>query len=356
LEYIEQNILKLLIYFLYSNKELEFSKIDFKESLLLIEYAILNGFVDSFYFKINKTEMDKYHEPFENGETKHEENTIGRLFQVVERDRANDKEISFYDLKDSYKDLVVEFFHVYIFYKMFINPNGKSKLQRHLNDYINYFRNDNLTSTQRNYYPFSKCLYKSIKIFDSFYNKLGKRFGFSGLKDLDSIEVEIENELRIYEILLYFLKKEYIKIDNYSFIPLDERYENSISLTFNKSPNDIYNIENSKIIREKKKIIESKLKFDDEKSIISYEGKICEIPKYTNQYIVCKTIFNHEIGHIISENDIYHKLSIMETEEKKRTIYDAVRAINKKAEEKLYIEHLLIWEKSTVKINDSIDK
>jgi hypothetical protein len=350
LEYIEQNILKFLIYFLFDEKELELSKIDFMESSSFIGYLIPNELHDYFYFSVNKIEMNKDNDLFTFNE-KFDKDMVGYVYQLVEK-RRNEEKISFNCFMEDHKQFPYYFF-TYTFYNLNINPKDRLKLQSFLKEYIKYFKKDDLIA-QKNYFPFNTCIQKVCEILQLYYDKFGNKFGFSGNNTIDSIDTKIEEELRIHEIILYFVEENYIKIDSCSFIPLEKKYIMSIRLALNKSPNEIFNIENRKIKREKKKIVESKLKFDDEKSIISYEDKICEIPKWTNQYIICKTIFDHKIGEIIDEGEIHFALDRMKLKEVKRTIYDAIRTINKKAEEKLQIEHLLIWERSTVKINDSI--
>lgn len=248
----------------------------------------------------------------------------------------------------------LNFLFVCIFYNINIYPNGKVKLQDYLNKYIDSFQNKDLDS-QQNYYNFDKCLKRSIKIFESYYDKFDKRFRFSGLEELDSIEVDIESELRIYEIILYFQKKEYGTIKNCNFIKLNDRDHLSLTLIFNKSPDAIFNIEKEQIKLKNKKLMELKLKFDFDKGILTYGDKAYVFNKWDNQGIVLKTIFSHEYGVDIDVEEIRNALDIARIKEEKRTIYDAVLAINKKAEQYLNIEPLLVWQKSTVKINDIFD-
>jgi hypothetical protein len=350
LEYIEQNILKLLIYFLFGEKELELLKIDFGVSSSFIEYLIPNELHDYFYFSVNKTEMNKDNDLFAFNE-EFDKDMVGYVYQLVEK-RKNEEKISFNCFMEDHKQFPY-YFLTYTFYNLNINPKDRGKLQSFLKEYIKYFNKNDLIA-QKNYFPFNTCIQKVCEILQLYYDKFGKKFVFSENNNIDSIKFKIENELRVYETIIYFVQEKYVTINDCSFVPLDDRYILSFRLTFNKSPNEIYNIENDKTKQESRILIKSKLRFDPKKSIISYGDKICEIPKWTNQYIVCKTIFDHKIGEIIDEGEIHFELDRTELKEKKRTIYDAIRTINKKAEEKLQIEHLLIWERSTVKINDSI--
>jgi hypothetical protein len=347
LEYIKQDILKLITYFLYGNTEIELSKIvnEYEDLFSFITEAQLE---DSFYFKINKNQVNKNPELFNCTETI-ETDTIIELYQKV-KSRIDDKEIIFSDVAYDYLDLL----YTSIFYNINIYPNRKVKLLDYLNNYIESFQNNTLDLKQ-NYYDFGKSLQRSVKIFEAYYNKFGKRFRFSGFEELDSIKEEIESELRIYEVILYFQKKKYININNFNFMRLDDRDILSILLIFNKSPDEIFNIEKEQIKLKNKKLMELKLKFDPDKCIISYEGKTCDFNKWDNQGVVLKTIFDHEYGVEVDVEEIRSALDIARIKEEKRTIYDAVIAINKKAEQGLHLKPLLVWQKSTVKINDIFD-
>lgn len=350
MEYIKQETLKLLIYFLYGNTEIELAKI-------VNQYSDLFAFIseteleNSFYFKINKNQINKYPELFDFKKT-FETDTVGNIYQKV-KNRKNDKKITFSDITNDYSDNL-NFLPVCIFYNINTHPKGKIKLQDYLNKYMESFKNNTLDS-QQNYYDFIKCFVRSIKIFDSYYNKFHKKFRFSGYKELDSIAVDIESELRIYEIILYFQNNKYITIETCNFIKLNAKDVISLNLTFNKSPVEIFNIEKEQIKLKNKKLMELKLKFDFEKGIITYEDKIYNFNKWDNQGIVLETIFNHEYGVNVDVEEIRNALDRAKIKEKKRTIKDAVYAINKKAEQYLNIKLLLIWQRSTVKINDIFD-
>lgn len=99
MEYIKQDILKLIIYFLYGNTEIELAKIvnEYTDLFKFISKAELEG---SFYFKINKNQMDKYPELFDFKET-FETETVGNIYQKL-KSRENDKEITFSDIIDDY--------------------------------------------------------------------------------------------------------------------------------------------------------------------------------------------------------------------------------------------------------------
>ncbi|MFA6526078.1 MAG: hypothetical protein WCT26_01540 [Candidatus Buchananbacteria bacterium] len=85
----------------------------------------------------------------------------------------------------------------------------------------------------------------------------------------------------------------------------------------------------------------NKLRFNVETGIISMGGKLCEIPINTNQYFLCKTIFAVPFGSMVKEIDF---LDLMDwAKDNKDSVYDAMRAINRKVKQKLDIDKLLKW-------------
>lgn len=87
--------------------------------------------------------------------------------------------------------------------------------------------------------------------------------------------------------------------------------------------------------------IDTRIRFDEKTGIISGGGKLCEIPINTNQYFLCKAIFAVPFGTLIQEIDI---LDLMDwARDNKDSVYDAMRAVNKKIKEDLGIEKLMKW-------------
>lgn len=87
--------------------------------------------------------------------------------------------------------------------------------------------------------------------------------------------------------------------------------------------------------------IDNKLKFNAETGVISMGVKTCPIPINTNQYFLCKTIFAVPFGTLVKEIDF---LDLMDwAKDSKDSVYDAMRAVNKKVKEKLEIDKLLKW-------------
>lgn len=88
-------------------------------------------------------------------------------------------------------------------------------------------------------------------------------------------------------------------------------------------------------------LTDTKLKFNEQTGMISMGGKTCPIPINTNQYFLCKTVFALPFGTLIKEIDI---LDLMDwAKDSKDSVYDAMRAVNKKIKRKLGVEKLLKW-------------
>ena len=86
---------------------------------------------------------------------------------------------------------------------------------------------------------------------------------------------------------------------------------------------------------------DNKLKFNAETGVISMGVKTCPIPINTNQYFLCKTIFAVPFNTLVKEIDF---LDLMDwAKDSKDSVYDAMRAVNKKVKEKLGINKLLKW-------------
>lgn len=89
------------------------------------------------------------------------------------------------------------------------------------------------------------------------------------------------------------------------------------------------------------KSVDTKIRFDERTGIISMGGKLCDIPINTHEYFVCKAVFAVPFGTPVKEIDI---LDYMDwAKDHKDSVYDAMRAVNKKVKEKLGIEKLMKW-------------
>jgi hypothetical protein len=89
------------------------------------------------------------------------------------------------------------------------------------------------------------------------------------------------------------------------------------------------------------KPVDTKIRFDEKTGIISMGGKPCPIPINTNQYFLCKTIFAVPFGTLVKEIDF---LDLMDwAKDSKDSVYDAMRAVNKKIKRDLGIDKFMKW-------------
>jgi len=97
-------------------------------------------------------------------------------------------------------------------------------------------------------------------------------------------------------------------------------------------------------------IKKDELSFDKKNGILFFKDKECIIPQATIQYYIVKCIFSKQIGEKIPEDDILEEFD--SEKERKRTIYDACRALNKKIEENFGLKNLFIKKAALVYLND----
>ncbi|MFA4999439.1 MAG: hypothetical protein WC519_01795 [Parcubacteria group bacterium] len=98
--------------------------------------------------------------------------------------------------------------------------------------------------------------------------------------------------------------------------------------------------------------VKGRVGFNENSAIISLAGKKCQIPIKTNQHFLCREVFEHR-DRRIDEIDI---LDILDwRKDGKRSVYDALLAVNKKAKRDLGINKLLEWQNNTVWLNDDFN-
>jgi len=98
----------------------------------------------------------------------------------------------------------------------------------------------------------------------------------------------------------------------------------------------------------KKQIQKEELIFDPKTGEIVFGKKKCGLPIGSNQYQLCKTLFELPIGEWLQEIDVIEKF--YRGKDSQRGFYDAIRLSNKKIEEKLKIKKLLEYGASRVRI------
>jgi len=100
-------------------------------------------------------------------------------------------------------------------------------------------------------------------------------------------------------------------------------------------------LEKPKINKKEIRPSDNKLKFNTETGLISMGVKTCPIPINTNQYFLCKAIFAIPFGSMVKEIDF---LDLMDwAKDNTDSVYDAMRAVNRKVKQKLGIDKLLKW-------------
>ena len=110
---------------------------------------------------------------------------------------------------------------------------------------------------------------------------------------------------------------------------------------------------NKKPIEENKTTpIKAGLSFDENRGVVKYENKECEIPIKTNQYFLCLKMFQESLGKRVREIDI---LDLEDWDkDSKRSVYDAMRAVNEKAKTALKIDKLFEWRNNHIWISEKL--
>jgi hypothetical protein len=93
-------------------------------------------------------------------------------------------------------------------------------------------------------------------------------------------------------------------------------------------------------------LTDNKLSFDDTTGTLSFNGRQIEIPINTNQFFLCKKLFDVPVGTRIKEQDVIDMIDW--SKDSKRSVYDAMRLVNKRVKEQLDIPELFKWRMNTV--------
>lgn len=97
------------------------------------------------------------------------------------------------------------------------------------------------------------------------------------------------------------------------------------------------------------KPVDTKIVFNEETGEITRGGKVCLIPINTNQYFLCKALFDKKFGTDVTETDIVDMADW--AKDTKRSVYDARGAVNKRVKEKLGISNFIRWRTGRVRID-----
>ena len=119
----------------------------------------------------------------------------------------------------------------------------------------------------------------------------------------------------------------------------------SLRITDRKAFFDAYNTAAEALgIKAKPKtpvVMDNKLAFDSETSVLSFMGKETMIPINTNQFYLCKKMFGTPIATRVKEQEIMDMIDW--NKDANRGVYDAMRHINKRAKSDLGIPQLFHW-------------
>jgi len=97
----------------------------------------------------------------------------------------------------------------------------------------------------------------------------------------------------------------------------------------------------------------TKPSFDEKLGKIFFKDKSCNIPP-GNQFALCKVVFKQPFGTLIPENDIAFQIDLAHCKETKRTVYDAMLAVNKRIKRDFGISKFMEWRESHVKVQKEL--
>lgn len=142
---------------------------------------------------------------------------------------------------------------------------------------------------------------------------------------------------------------------------LQELKKEKIIADFKKGPDCFYIMGPSqeKLFRKRAEFAEKKedktmprkLSFDQNASKIILSNQECKIPINSNQYFLCKKMFSAPFGNKIKEIDILDMIDWVK--DTKRSVYDAMRAINNKVDKEFNIKNLMNWRNNHIWIREN---
>ncbi|MFA6294870.1 MAG: hypothetical protein WC666_00410 [Candidatus Paceibacterota bacterium] len=97
------------------------------------------------------------------------------------------------------------------------------------------------------------------------------------------------------------------------------------------------------------KQVDTRIVFNEKIGEITRGAKVCPIPINTNQYFLCKALFDKKFGTDVTETDIVDMADW--AKDTKRSVYDARGAVNKRVKEKLGINNFIRWRTGRVRID-----
>lgn len=119
---------------------------------------------------------------------------------------------------------------------------------------------------------------------------------------------------------------------------------------------DMLLVERKRLLDEPRKTQDAvaiwRLSFDENAGTIKRGNLECKIPLNTNQYFLCKKVFSMPFGTRVKEIDILDMVDW--AKDSKRSVYDAMLAVNNKVKQDLGVEKLLHWRTGRVWIDEKL--
>ena len=114
--------------------------------------------------------------------------------------------------------------------------------------------------------------------------------------------------------------------------------------------NDYYfKLRDKPTLHTEQKPVDTKITFNDKTGEIIMGTKTCPVPINTNQYFLCKALFALPFDTPVTETDIVDMADW--AKDTKRSVYDAMNAVNKRIESDLNIEKFFKWKTGRVRID-----
>lgn len=170
------------------------------------------------------------------------------------------------------------------------------------------------------------------------------KFVYEKILEVQGDSLAVLNNLAIeYEKLGDIKKAKEVITKAYQSKGDDEFVErNYARLCGNKKPSSTQKPKTEKV----EPIKTPSITFDEKSGNIIFGTKKCEVPVGSNQYQLCKALFSRPLGEWLNETDVVSNFY----KEGPRSFYDAVRFVNKRAEQVFKIKKLLAYKASRVQI------
>jgi hypothetical protein len=247
------------------------------------------------------------------------------------------------------------------------SEKGIQSLRSYLDGYIQAFISDNLFTTERiNFYKFSRQKEIFFEQIEEEIKNFGNRFTFKQgevVVHKNSMAVNLNEDpsylfIHILAALEYshVLEVESIIIHDWEVAPEDQTHDYKVTI---KILDESFAKEggNEDISRKDKfSLLNQCIEFSNESAVIHIGKTEVQLPPYKNEYYLCQVAWEHGIKEPIDWSLIHEKMtgdpeSVFQGSSKElwRTVYHAMRAINKRVKEKCGTnDELFHWQDKTV--------